>query len=77
MWGKSTSSLAEVLAAVRGGWPAKDIEALPTAWTALLEMSPAKALAATVRAAPVQPVKQRAYFMDAHDRYVMKAKREA
>ena len=68
---------AEILAAVRRGWTADQIAVLPTAQAAWLTLTPGQATGAKVRAAPVLPVNQRVFFMDAHDRYVIKAKRAA
>jgi hypothetical protein len=67
----------EILAAVRRGWFPDQIETLAVANAEWLALTPAKAFAAKLRAAPVVPVNRRVYFMEAHERYVTKAKRAA
>ncbi len=64
----------EILAAIRRGWTAEEVEALAVAEADRLVLSPAKALAEKLKAAPVLPVNPRVYFLNAHDRFVLRSR---
>lgn len=70
-------STAEVLAAIRRGWTAEDIEALATAEADRLEGPPRLALASKLKDAPVLPVRLSRYEARCHERFVSRPRAAA
>lgn len=67
----------EILAAVRKGWTAEDIEALATAEADRLDGTPRLALASKLKDAPVLPVRLSRYEARCHERFVSRPRAAA
>ena len=67
----------EILAAIRRGWTAEEVEALPVAQANRIEGPPRLALAPKLRDAPILPIRLSPYEARLHESIVSRPRRAA